>query len=565
MPYDQKDLLGLDSLSPTIAAYKQFVERQNNVGDGQVVQFLASRGEPQLAGLIAKKLRVENAAKAQQQLAQQPKAAPPTVADQYNMAEQQQAQQAMMAQMAQMQAAQQAQAAPGLAGMPNPVMDRASFAGGGIVAMAGGGDVQHFAVGGDDGLARLRAANYPGVQPFSPEERESYALSQVGGVAPEAPTPEEIDLVNKYYRPLSGISSYVDEATKAKATAAKAKIDAYREYQKLGGGKSAPLPAAPAQTAASGAGPTGGIASTLSLDEFKNKYHPAQQAAPTALTALTSPTDKTTSTTKKTPAATTKQTLAGLLEDPEGLKKYAGEKPEAFASRPLDKTPYLNEEKFIENQIMQQGVDEKEARKNFWIMAGASLLGSRDPNFMNALGTAVKENYGNMISDLRTLKKEHDALSLQKIKLDQAMALAQRTQDEKDRDRADTLSNAYQNRVSKYYDLQEEGRQKALDRQSAETRTTTMYGDRNASAEQTRQMNAAKAAIAAAEKELAGMGKFPSQWTLAQQAKAQQLNGEIRANKRKLFEIAGVDIGDLDTGTSSVVPTGGIKFLGYEK
>lgn len=122
MPYDPNQVMGLTALSPTIAAYKQFMERQNNVGDSNIVPFLVSRGEPQLAGLIAKKLRVENAAKSQQQLAQQPPAAPPTVADQYDMAAQQQA---MMA--------------PGLPGMPNPAMDRASFAGGGIVAFADGG------------------------------------------------------------------------------------------------------------------------------------------------------------------------------------------------------------------------------------------------------------------------------------------------------------------------------------------------------------------------------------------------------------------------------------------
>lgn len=145
MAYDPNRLMGLDALSPTIGAYKQFVERQNNTDDANVVPFLVSRGEPQLAGLIAKKMRVENAAKSQQALAQQPPAAPPTVADQYNMAAQQQAQQAMAAQMAQMQQARMAQAAPGLAGMPNPAMEQANFAGGGMVALAGGGDVQGFA------------------------------------------------------------------------------------------------------------------------------------------------------------------------------------------------------------------------------------------------------------------------------------------------------------------------------------------------------------------------------------------------------------------------------------
>jgi hypothetical protein len=129
MAYDPNSLMGLDALSPTVGAYKQFVERQNGVNDAGVVPFLVSRGEPQLAGLIAKKMRVENAAKAQQQLAQQPPAAPPTVAQQYDQAAMQQAQQARMAQ--------------GLGGMPAPTMERASFAGGGIVAFADGGGVEY--------------------------------------------------------------------------------------------------------------------------------------------------------------------------------------------------------------------------------------------------------------------------------------------------------------------------------------------------------------------------------------------------------------------------------------
>jgi hypothetical protein len=138
MAYDPNSLMGLDALSPTVGAYKQFVERQNGVNDAGVVPFLVSRGEPQLAGLIAKKMRVENAAKAQQQLAQQPPAAPPTVAQQYDQAAMQQAQQARMAQ--------------GLGGMPAPTMERASFAGGGIVAFADGGGVQHYA---NQGLVQL--------------------------------------------------------------------------------------------------------------------------------------------------------------------------------------------------------------------------------------------------------------------------------------------------------------------------------------------------------------------------------------------------------------------------
>ena len=126
MTYESDDIAGLDALSPTVAAYKQFVSRQ--VGDPNVISFLLSRGNPHLAGLIAKKARVDNAAAAEQQLAQQPPSAPPTVAQRYDMAAAQLDRQNQMM-------------ASGLGGMPNPVMQNARFAGGGIVAFDEGGGV----------------------------------------------------------------------------------------------------------------------------------------------------------------------------------------------------------------------------------------------------------------------------------------------------------------------------------------------------------------------------------------------------------------------------------------
>jgi hypothetical protein len=505
--YDPTKSMGLDALSPTIAAYKQFVERQNNVNDASVVPFLASRGQPELAGLIAKKMRVENAAKSQQQLAQQPPAAPPTVAQKYDMAAAQQAQQEQMAQ--------------GLAGMPNPVMDRANFAGGGIVAFADGGDVQHFATG--NPVMALRAANYPGVQPFSPEERESYALSQVGGMAPEPPTDEEIELANRYYRPLFGISSYTPPETKAKAEAAKAKIDAYRAYQKLGGGKSAPLPATPAPAQVS--------APAVSLtDSFQTDLARAQgRPSPTDKTGIISPSaPKPTATKPAAPVAPQEDPYAALL----------GDRPAAFTSTPIDKTPYTDEQKFIENQIKNQGVDEKEARKNFWIMAGASLLGSRDPNFMTALGTAVKENYGNMIQDLRGIKKEHDALALQKIKLDQAMALAQRTQDKEDMARAERRQELYDARVLKVEELKQDAAYKLEDLKTKRSYYASLgesrgaaadtAADRAATARSVAETGKIKAAIAGWQKEIESLGgKYPTLMTPENKAKVDELRRKI--------------------------------------
>jgi len=128
-------LAGLTAISPTVSAYQNFVEQKDKVNGANIIPFLVSRGEPQLAGLIAKKLRIENAARTQQQMAQQPPAAPPTVAQQYDAAlAQQQAPRMPQAPMA--PPAQMPPAAAGVAAMPNPAMER-GFAGGGIVAFSG--------------------------------------------------------------------------------------------------------------------------------------------------------------------------------------------------------------------------------------------------------------------------------------------------------------------------------------------------------------------------------------------------------------------------------------------
>lgn len=112
----ESNRMGLSALSPLVGAADKFI-REKNIPPDQVPAYLFSVGSPELAGLTAKFQRLKNAA---QMMPPQggPPPAPPTVADDIN------------TQMAQY---------TGIAALPNPTMDKAQFAGGGIVAFAGGG------------------------------------------------------------------------------------------------------------------------------------------------------------------------------------------------------------------------------------------------------------------------------------------------------------------------------------------------------------------------------------------------------------------------------------------
>lgn len=109
-------VMGLSALSPLVSAADQFI-REKNIPPDQVPAYLFSVGSPELAGLTAKFQRLKNAT---QMMPPQggPPPAPPTVADDIN------------SQMMQYS---------GVASLPNPAMDKAQFAGGGIVAFSGGG------------------------------------------------------------------------------------------------------------------------------------------------------------------------------------------------------------------------------------------------------------------------------------------------------------------------------------------------------------------------------------------------------------------------------------------
>lgn len=428
MAYDPNRLMGLDALSPTVGAYKQFVERQNKVDDNNVVPFLVSRGEPQLAGLIAKKMRVENAAKSQQQLAQQPPAAPPTVAQQYDMAAAQQAQQEQMARHAQMM--QQAQMAQGLGGMPAPVMDRANFAGGGIVAFNDGGDVRHF-----DGLSG----------------------SQVSGGLFSIYNPSAgAQIKEAAYRAL------IDSVQKDLAAGKISQLDAEKQlqqaYASMRDAQRLPL--------------TGDFSKDMGLGDFSSAMGitppsdasaaPAAPAAVAPAAPKPSPVKPPVATTKPvTPAATKADksdtdfmTLIGDMPDLEKMRQAEDAAQKAGGYGKYSKA-LSDEEAFIKQQQENYGADKKEAQKNFFVMLGASLLGNRSPHFATALGEALTQNYAAYSKELRGLKSANEELEQKKNDLAFKREQALQTTNSKVLQEYATLKKDYIDNVRSYQNRQD--------------------------------------------------------------------------------------------------------------
>jgi hypothetical protein len=106
---------------------------QKGMPPDQAIQYVKSMATQGVAPLTDLYAMMNQFQRLKQQPVQAPQT-PPTIRDQLNMAEQQQAQQQMaMQQQAQQQMAMQ----QGLGGMPAPAMEQAQFAGGGIVAFSG--------------------------------------------------------------------------------------------------------------------------------------------------------------------------------------------------------------------------------------------------------------------------------------------------------------------------------------------------------------------------------------------------------------------------------------------
>jgi len=440
---------GLTAISPTVSAYQNFVEQKDKVNGANIVPFLVSRGEPQLAGLIAKKLRIENATKTQQQMAQQPPAAPPTVAQQYDaMLAQQQAPRMPQAPMA--PPAQMPPAAGGVAAMPNPGMAR-GFAGGGIVAFSGedGSLVnepkfpsgQFFFPGAyeDSGEVKPWAAGIANA--FSPRKSSASVIREAQALASQGRTQEAVALLRSARidpRQAFGAQVPTSPATSAPALAATPSSSAVTPFKR---------------------GPENIIEALQDRRADERVDAPATPATPAAPT--------NTARVARPPATPAQDPYAQFMpEKPKTEAELRAERTERERAGGYGQFSQASkdEAEFIKERKGRAGQDEKSARKDFWIMTGASLLGSRSPFFANALGDSIKENYGNLIKDLRDLKKEGDSIRVLEIQMRRAQEVAAQTGDKEDRAEAQRLGAEYRNAGFEIQKLKNEANQKALDR-----------------------------------------------------------------------------------------------------
>lgn len=422
----------------------------------QYVKGMATQGVAPLADLYSMMNQF-------QRLKQQPTQAPqtpPTIRDQLNMAAQQQ-------QMQQQGNIQQMQA-PAPAGQPMDrglgaidagLMEYPQFAGGGMVALAGGGDVVAF--------------QNQGLVPEGKYEFTDDLSSQVPGYMTS-----DMDIVSFVKAQIPNFDSLSPEQ---KAAVLKAKEPEYMRARQArlklrdrGAVQDAPA-TAPTQAPAGQqldfrnqnmafAAPNPFDSTDKQLgDVFSQKaIRPVETAAPVA--------DQRAPTSRRAVATAPKEDrFAGFRyekPDLEAIRKEREERQQrektgAFSQADADLAAYIKEQK-------EQGGDTREAYRNFWVMTGASLMANKSPRFLQALGESVKENYGGLVKDLKQLKDDTKTLRLEEIRLRQAKERALETGAAADQSRYDSLLERYDNRQ---YDIAKTElgiEQKVLDRRHDE-------------------------------------------------------------------------------------------------
>ena len=470
MAYDSRihEVSGVAALDPTVAAYKKFIKER--LGQPDLIQFLQSeqgkRMDPNLAGAM---LVLDKLEKARENA---PKGPAPTtnVVQDLGLAAAQEAQRERMA-MARER---------GIAQLPNPAMAGAQFQGGiaqtpqmaegGIAQLAGGGPIAFD----DGGLAGIDFSKMTEEQltQLSKDQRRDLAGSAARELARRkginVRTPGELfsDIADVYRQswkapegmfPLVRFSnerkfpSYMyDEQGNVRKGEVTGGIAGTPFYSSSNPQSVTPAPAAAASAQAvapsSIASPTD-VARGLTGGEGFDAFMAAQ-----GLGADRSRTGATTGAGTPAPAPAARG--PGMLS----MSDFSAKKPQEekalrearIARQQQDKTgeyaeSIAQERQWIADRQKEYGEDKATATKNFWIMTGASLLGSRSPFFTNALGDALKENYGNLIGDLRQLKKDQRALDLQKINLTRAVETARETGSKEDRAEAIRQQTVYDN------------------------------------------------------------------------------------------------------------------------
>jgi hypothetical protein len=168
------EMAGLTALDPRVAAADKFIQ-DKKIPPDQVPAFLLSMGQdPRLAGLVMRFRKLKQAAESQKAGQQAQTTAAQDINSAYNNMKQQEVEQAV----------RERQRMSGLATVPAPTLERAGFAGGGIVAFAGedGSLVQSSGPTYEDmyaGLVGQAGANPQMIeQAYSPEDAASlYAMA----------------------------------------------------------------------------------------------------------------------------------------------------------------------------------------------------------------------------------------------------------------------------------------------------------------------------------------------------------------------------------------------------
>ena len=343
--------------------------------------------------------------------------------------------------------------------MPNPGMAR-GFAGGGIVAFNG-----------EDG-SLVNEPKFPSGQFFFPGAYEdSGELKPWAAGIVNAGT-----LRDSQFTVVRKAQALADQGRTQEAAALlrSANIDPKRVLNKQ-------VPTSPATSTpapAPAATPSGSAVTPFDTESFKRPAQnvlEAEQERRLATERATERVDAPTAPASPTNAVRAARPPATPAQDP--YAQFMPEKPKTAAELRAERTEReraggygqfsqasKDEAEFIKERKDRAGQDEKSARKDFWIMTGASLLGSRSQFFANALGDSIKENYGNLIKDLRDLKKEGDSIKVLEIQMRRAQEAAAQTGDKEDRAEAQRLGAEYRNAGFEIQKLKNEANQKALDR-----------------------------------------------------------------------------------------------------
>jgi len=417
----------------------------------QYVKGMATQGVASLADLYAMMNQFQRLKQPQTQAPQ----TPPTIKDQLNMLDQQQQQGGIQQMQATSPTGQPMDR--GLGAIDAGLMQYPQFAGGGMVALAGGGDVVAF--------------QNQGLVPEGKYEFTDDLSSQVPGYMTS-----DMDIVSFVKAQIPNFDSLSPEQ---KAAVLKAKEPEYVRARQARlklrdrGAVQDAAAAAPTQAPADQqldfrnqnmafAAPNPFDSTDKQLgDVFSQKaIRPADTAPAAEKPRAPAPRRETAPKADRFDEFRyEKPDLAAIRKEREERQKT--QKTGAYSQADADLAAYIEDQK-------KQGGDTKEAYKNFWVMTGASLMANKSPNFLQALGESVKENYGGLVKDLKQLKDDSKALRLEEIRLRQAKERALETGAAADQSRYDSLLERYDNRQ---YDIAKTElgiEQKVLDRRHEE-------------------------------------------------------------------------------------------------